>query len=222
VKFIAAILLALASFQSAAQSYGSFIGEVIAKWNPDGRTMTLTAPFAYKDPTGYKWEAPTGSVVDGASIPKIAWSIIGGPFEGSYRDSSVIHDVGCDTKKQPWQLVHKAFYTGMLASGVNPIKAKTMYAAVYHFGPRWPEKKEIRQITSQTSETRQCIKMPIGDPVCIVLPPTPQVVERVMEIEIPPLPPTLSQDSFDRLKSQIESRETSLNPMSLEDIQAFQ
>jgi len=221
MKFAALFLLSLASFQCEAQSYGSFIGDVIAKWNADGRTMTLTAPFAYKDPTGYMWEAPTGSMVDGASIPKVAWSVIGGPFEGKYRDSSVIHDVGCKTKKQPWELVHKAFYTGMLASGVDATKAKTMYAAVYHFGPRWAEKRVIRQITSQTTETRQCVKMPIGDPICFVLPPTPQVVERVMRIEIPPSPPTLGQDAFDRLKLQIESRETSLSPMSLEDIQEF-
>lgn len=221
MKVGAAVLFAIACSQCMAQDYGAFIGSVIAKWNTDGRTMTLIAPFAYKDPTGFQWDAPAGSVVDGASIPRFAWSIIGGPFEGKYRDSSVIHDVACVAQKQPWELVHRAFYTGMLTSGVDAIKAKTMYAAVYHFGPRWPQQREIRQITSQTKETRSCINVPFGSPVCIVLPPTPQVIERVVRIEIPPPPPTLEQDAFYRLRGQIESRETSLSPMSLEDIQAF-
>ena len=221
MKIIAVLLLTLASCQCSAQTYGLYIGEVITKWNADGRTMTLTAPFAYLDPTGHKWEAPAGSVVDGASIPRIAWSIIGGPFEGKYRDSSVIHDVSCESKNRPWELVHMAFYTGMLASGVDLTTAKTMYAAVYHFGPRWPERIKIRRFTSQTAETRQCVEMPFGDPVCIVLPPTPRVVEAIIGVEIQPLPPTLGQDAFGRLKAQIELRETSLNPMSPKDIQLF-
>jgi hypothetical protein len=49
----------------------------------------------------------------------------------------VIHDVACVEKKRPWNMVHENFYYGMLASGVEPPRAKVMYAAVYHFGPRW-------------------------------------------------------------------------------------
>jgi len=72
-----------------------------------------------------------------ASIPRLAWTIIGGPFEGLYRDASVIHDVACVEKSRPWLQVHRTFYLAMLASGVTTVKAKVMYAAVYHFGPRW-------------------------------------------------------------------------------------
>lgn len=69
--------------------------------------------------------------------PRFAWSIIGGPFEGKYRKASVIHDVTCVEKARPWQEVHLAFYEAMLADGVGEKKAKVMYAAVYHRGPRW-------------------------------------------------------------------------------------
>ena len=34
------------------------------------------------------------------------------------------------------------FYNACLCGGVEPLKAKTLYAAVYHFGPRW----ELRAI----------------------------------------------------------------------------
>ncbi len=33
--------------------------------------------------------------------------------------------------------VHRTFYTAMRASSVDVWRAKVMYAAVYHFGPRW-------------------------------------------------------------------------------------
>ena len=116
---------------------GKFVGQVVAQWLDDGRKMKLVEPFGYIDPTGLSWDAPIGSVVDGASIPQVAWSVIGGPFEGKYRNASVIHDVACEQRLRPWPDVHRNFYYGMLASGVDEKLAKVMYGAVYQFGPRW-------------------------------------------------------------------------------------
>ncbi|HWV51659.1 DUF1353 domain-containing protein [Pseudorhodoplanes sp.] len=103
----------------------------------DGRTATLLAQFAYIDPNGKHWDVPTGTRVDGASIPWPLWSIIGSPWTGRYREASVVHDYFCDTKTAPWKLVHRNFYTAMLANQVDGIQARIMYAAVYRFGPRW-------------------------------------------------------------------------------------
>ncbi|MGQ5525506.1 DUF1353 domain-containing protein [Chitinimonas sp. PSY-7] len=130
-----------------ASDYGAYIGRVVAQWLPDGRTMKLIESFAYEDPKKIRWEAPAGSVVDGASIPQIAWSIVGGPFEGKYRVASVIHDVACKDRQRSWQQVHWAFYMAMLASGEDTIRAKVMYAAVYHNGPRWERTVNIQEIS---------------------------------------------------------------------------
>ena len=130
----------------SAQVFGSFIGKVVAEWLDDGRKMRLVEPFAYIDPAGSKWDAPKGWVVDGASIPQVAWSVIGGPFEGPYRNASVIHDVACDQKQRPWRDVHRAFYTAMLAANVDSMKAKIMYGAVYQFGPRWERQVRLTEI----------------------------------------------------------------------------
>ncbi len=102
--------------------------------------MTLLEDFSYEDPNGRIWKAKAGSVIDGASIPQFAWSIIKGPYEDKYRDASVIHDVACQEKTNRWELVHETFYYAMRASGVGETKAKVMYAAVYFFGPRWDVK----------------------------------------------------------------------------------
>lgn len=118
--------------------YGHFEGQIDTRWLEDGRRMALLSDFRYIDPDKVVWEAPRGSVIDGASIPQIAWSFIGGPYEDRYRPASVIHDVACVNKQRPWDAVHLAFYRAMRASGVGPKKAKIMYAAVYYFGPRWP------------------------------------------------------------------------------------
>src|SRR5215475_10347325 len=64
-----------------ASKWGHYNGEPVTKWNPDGRTMTLLTELRYIDPKGEVWVAPIGSVVDGASIPRYLWSIMGGPFE---------------------------------------------------------------------------------------------------------------------------------------------
>lgn len=133
-----------------ATEFGRYEGSVIAQFKDDGLTMELLKDFYYTDPTGHRWHAPAGSIIDGASIPKPAWSFIGGPFEGQYRNASVIHDVACVKKSRPWKATHRAFYTGMLASGVSPTKAKVMYAAVYHFGPRWPDTIELHAPAGKT------------------------------------------------------------------------
>lgn len=137
VLFALAAALFGTSGLAQSLSVGKYVGTVKAEWSIDGRTMKLLAPFEYVDAKGESWIAPQGAFVNGASIPQFAWSIIGGPFEGLYRDASVIHDVACDERRRPWNLVHETFYSAMLTSGVNATTAKIMYAAVYHFGPRW-------------------------------------------------------------------------------------
>ncbi|RLS84010.1 MAG: DUF1353 domain-containing protein [Planctomycetota bacterium] len=147
--------------------WGRFIGDVVAKWEADGRDMTLVEPFAYVDPRDARWDAPPGAVVNGASIPRAFWSLIGGPFEGRFRNASVVHDVACVIRDRPWQEVHRMFHDACRCGGVGAAKAATMYYAVYQFGPRW------------TVEERRTI---VGG--------TPHV-ERVVHDETPP-PPTVA------------------------------
>jgi hypothetical protein len=129
------ILLSLNSVDEKNQ-WGSFSGPVQFESLQDGR-MKLLADFTYTGVNGEKWLAPQGAVVDGASIPQAFRSVIGGRFEERYRRASVLHDVACDKKNRPWEQVHLAFYNAMRCGGVDEIKSKIMYAAVYHFGPRW-------------------------------------------------------------------------------------
>lgn len=151
-----AILFAAAGCASSQLAPGKYSGDVKSSWSKDGRTMTLLEDFSYLDPRNRTWTAPSGSKVNGASIPQIAWSLIGGPLEGRYRDSSVIHDVGCEKRWASWELVHQVFYEGMLTSGVEPWRAHVMFKAVYYFGPRWERVVQVAGIpNTQTPVARQ-------------------------------------------------------------------
>ncbi|MDL2141694.1 DUF1353 domain-containing protein [Flavobacterium tructae] len=120
------------------QQKDRFVGKIIAEWLDDGRKMKLLKDFSYIDPAGKTWKAPAGSVVDGASIPKSFWCIIGGPYEENYRMASVVHDYYCEKPyTEKWEDVHKMFYNACITGGVTEIKAKLMYGAVLAGGPRW-------------------------------------------------------------------------------------
>lgn len=118
---------------------GYFIGRVVTEWLPDGRNMRLLEDFIFVDPDGKAWKAPAGSIINGASIPMVLWDTVGSPYAGKYRQASVVHDVACIERREPWQAVHEMFYHAMLASGVEPLRAEVMAEAVRKFGPRWDE-----------------------------------------------------------------------------------
>jgi hypothetical protein len=138
--------------------WGYYSDSPITRWDPDGRNMTLLNELRYTDPNGEVWIAPAGSVVDGASIPKSLWSIMGGPFEGKYRNASVLHDVSYDQHKRPWQDCDRMFYHAMRCSGVSAAEAGTMYYALYKFGHHW--KFPIRKAKPLSKKERMALAEP--------------------------------------------------------------
>ena len=145
VLLSAALLTACGSGKSASSTVGAsqsnkwgyYSGPVETRWENDGRSMTLLNELRYTDPNEFVWIAPAGSQVDGASIPRYLWSIMGGPFEGKYRNASVLHDVAYGERRRPWQDCDRMFYNAMRCSGVSVTEAKTMYYALYRFGNHW-------------------------------------------------------------------------------------
>lgn len=135
---------------SCASEFGRFEGQPQTEWLEDGRSMRLLQSFSYVDQNSKKWTAPKGAVVDGASIPRFLWSLAGGPFEGPYRNASVVHDTECNSKTNAWRPVHEMFYNGVRAGGVGVVKGKLMYWAVYFCGPRWPDQKPPCDVVRDT------------------------------------------------------------------------
>ena len=136
--------------------WGYYSGAPETRWDSDGRTMTLLNEFRYVDPKGEVWTAPAGTVVDGASIPRSLWSIMGGPFEGRYRNASVLHDVSYDRQNRPWQECDRMFYNACRCSGVGAVEAGTMYYALVKFGHHWKyEVKRAKKVKQPKSAYAQ-------------------------------------------------------------------
>jgi len=116
-----------------------FTNTVKAEWLADGWNMRLLEDVSFVDSSGKEWKAYAGEVVNGASIPRFFWRIIGSPFVGKYRRPSVIHDVYCDRRDEPHEAVHAMFKEAMECDGVPSYKVDTMFNAVDKFGPKWDE-----------------------------------------------------------------------------------
>ena len=126
-----------------ASGWGHFSGPVETRWENDGVTMVLLNELRYTDPYGQVWVAPAGSKVNGASIPRAFWSIIGGPFEGKYRNASVLHDVAYEQQKVPPHEADLMFYNAMRCAGVGATTAKTMYYVLLRHGRHWKHRQAL-------------------------------------------------------------------------------
>lgn len=114
-----------------------FEGSIKTEWLPDGETMILLEDIHFVDTGGVRWTCKAGDWVDGASIPRFFWRIIGPPLRGKYRAASVFHDVACSKKIGNTETASNMFYDAMIESGVCKWKACIMYLAVLNFGPQW-------------------------------------------------------------------------------------
>ncbi|EAS76899.1 hypothetical protein V12G01_16672 [Vibrio alginolyticus 12G01] len=183
-------VLVLAQSVHADEYFGKFLdrlrGEFIADSEPRPQ-FKIDQDFRFEDPNGLLWVTPSGTKVDGASIPQFFWSIIGGPFEGQYINASVIHDHYCRTKERTAHDTHRNFYYGMMASGVPEWKADLMHWAVSAFGPSW--KLERRVVMSQECITtgknlKTCNSVPTVELITVSEPPVDLTNPEVLALAI--------------------------------------
>ena len=115
-----------------------FTNTVKVEWLPDDpRKMRLLEDVVFISDQGVQFCALKGDIIDGASIPRFFWRLVGSPFVGKYRRATVLHDVYCENKIWGHKQIHKMFYDAMIDDGVSKTKAKIMYRAVKMFGPKW-------------------------------------------------------------------------------------
>jgi hypothetical protein len=145
---LASIFIFLVPFKTLA---GEFIGELMLSpagcQETDARACKLNGMLTYKSSRNglvwqtSQWEDGNGEsgTTDGASVPSWAQGIIGDPYDDSYLKAAIVHDHYCyeENRVRSWRDTHRMFYDALVDLGVNELKAKVMYFAVYWRGPKW-------------------------------------------------------------------------------------
>jgi Protein of unknown function (DUF1353) len=171
------ILIALVSstpYASAQQISPRHDGTLETRWiTEDQRLMQITKTFSFTDQRGVEWPVPPGAMVDGASIPRFLWTVLGAPFTGLHRVASVVHDYYCVAQTRKHEDTHRVFYEAMLVSGVSSSKAWVMYQGVKQFGPTW-SKLRVAPDGCQNFETAdaKCLLNATGDGSSVARTPT--------------------------------------------------
>ena len=115
-------------------NYGKFSDNPQTEWLADAtrpdRDMILLREFWYEDPDGRRWTAPQGARIDGASIPRPLWTVVGSPYTDDYRCASIVHDVACDDPAIPRRDADRMFYFACLAGGCSKTQARLLYLGV--------------------------------------------------------------------------------------------
>lgn len=115
---------------------GTFSGDPHAIWltEPgDDRRMQLLEALEFVDPSGKSWLAPKDALIDGASIPRALWTLVGSPYTGDYRRASILHDVACDNAHGDAKLRREAdrmYYHGCRAGGCSIAEATIQFIGV--------------------------------------------------------------------------------------------
>jgi hypothetical protein len=79
---------------------------------------------------GYRITVMKGLEFDGASIPKVFWSIIGSPFTGKYTRSALVHDALYMSESLTRKEADSVFLDLMKQDGVSFTKRSVMWSAV--------------------------------------------------------------------------------------------
>lgn len=114
---------------------------------PDGpRYMRTTEVVAVvvADAHGisHRVEVPVGYRFDGASIPRLVWSLIGHPFDPTFALAACVHDWYCDISvisgDYQTRVIGDAVFFALLArAGVPWWKRSLMYLAVRGYSFLW-------------------------------------------------------------------------------------
>lgn len=123
---------------------GQFVGTIMIE--PAGGKLWRTCePLAYITDKDEKIDIPIGFEFDGASVPKIAWSIVGHPLDQDYLASACVHDYLYFAQPLSRRKADKIMLEAMKMLGVSWWRRRTAYWAVRLFG--WiPWKKYKKRV----------------------------------------------------------------------------
>jgi hypothetical protein len=140
-------------------AHGEFSGEPKTVWlteETEDRRMKLIDPFWFRDPDGKLWSADAEKTVDGASIPRALWTLVGSPYTGDYRRASIVHDVACveaGHDAETRRAADRMFFHACRAGGCPTWQAIVLYIGV-RIGAALPDVPAWQESSRDASEPR--------------------------------------------------------------------
>lgn len=118
---------------------GTFEGRVVLERldAPFFPTMRLKEELLFRQTGGGTWVVPANAIVDGRSMPKLFFSLIGHPFESGFLKTAITYDYAVKAKVRRWTDAQRMFVEGVVVEGVATIEAKAMYMLLHATGSRW-------------------------------------------------------------------------------------
>lgn len=124
---------------------------------PDGDHWRTTTRLTYKHKaqgTVIRVRVPAGFVTDGASIPRLLWSLVGHPL-GEYHPAAIVHDALYDgtaplpNLDNPRRVADQILLAACADLGVSWVKRRTLYIGVRVGGwlpwRRYRERKDAKR-----------------------------------------------------------------------------
>jgi len=111
----------------------SMFSELATKVSDNGRRRVLLKDFTYENDK-YRITVKAGFSTDGASIPRVMWSVISSPFYGPIIYGAIVHDGLYTAMKLSRKESDELLKEMTLESGYSKVKAELVYNAVRAFG----------------------------------------------------------------------------------------
>lgn len=133
-----------------------FVGELHVTLLLGGRFVRTDHPFLFIDKHGVEWAVRRGLISDGATIPRLFWPLIGGPFEGNHRRAAILHDAAYADQFRPRREADAMLFAAMRCDGGALADSIVIYLAVRAFG--WLAWKHDKQRKEKNENERRSLE----------------------------------------------------------------
>jgi hypothetical protein len=121
----------------------------------DRKKRRLEHDFIGRMIHGKRTTVREGFITDGASIPRIAWSIVGHPFQEPLKAAAILHDAEYAAKLYTRKECDERFYLAMRELGIRWTKSRIIWLAVRSGG--WmPWKKYTVESIQKARKLVEC------------------------------------------------------------------
>jgi hypothetical protein len=134
-----------------------FTGELDITPNRSERLARINQPFLYaSDLLGFTLTIPKNFLTDGASVPRLFWSIL--PPWGDYGKAAIVHDYLYRWQRTPKAVADKVLLEGMWVLGCAFWEYAAIYLAVHWFGSAaWSGDKSKPLSLEELAPNRDCV-----------------------------------------------------------------